>query len=219
MLEALGVNAAASPEVVERCLNKHGICFIFAPLFHRATARVAQVRRELGVRTTFNLLGPLTNPAHAPFQLVGVWDHSLGERVASALALLGVKQAWVVHGADGLDEVTITGETCVAACSARAGVKAFTISPEDFGLQRRPIDRRREGPAENARVTRAILDGEKKGDLAVASDLVVINAAAALYLAGVANDFQNATAMARESIESGQAASKLEALIHETNRS
>ncbi len=219
VLEALGVNTAAAPDVVERCLNDHGICFIFAPLFHRATARVAQVRRDLGVHTTFNLLGPLTNPARAPFQLVGVWDHSLIERIASALALLGVKQAWVVHGADGLDEVTINGDTFVAACSARAGVKKFTISPEDFGVQRRSIDRRREGPTENARVTRAILDGEKNGDFAVARDLVVINAAAALYLAGVANDFQNATAMACESINSGQAVSKLEALIRETNRS
>ncbi len=219
VLEALGVNTAAASDVVERCLNDHGICFIFAPLFHRATARVAQVRRELGVHTTFNLLGPLTNPARAPFQLVGVWDHSLVERVASALALLGVKQAWIVHGADGLDEVTITGETFVAACSARAGVETFTISPEDFGLQRRSIDRRREGPAENARVTRAILGGEKNGDFAVARDLVIINAAAALYLAGVANDFQNATAMACESIDSGQALSKLEALVRETNRS
>ena len=150
---------------------------------------------------------------------MGVWDHSLVERVASALALLGVKQAWVVHGADGLDEVTITGETFVAACSARTGVKTFTISPEDFGLQRRSVAQRREGPTENARVIRAILDGKKNGDFAVARDLVVINAAAALHLADVANDFQNATAMARESIDSGQAASKLEALIRETNRS
>jgi anthranilate phosphoribosyltransferase len=219
VLEALGVNTAAPPEIVERCLNEHGICFIFAPLFHRATARVAQVRRDLGVHTTFNLLGPLTNPARAPFQLVGVWDHSLLERVASALALLGVKQAWVVHGADGLDEVTITGESFVAACPARTGMKTFTISPEDFGLQRRSIDRGREGPVENAGVTRAILDREKNGDFAVARDLVVINAAAALYLADVANDFQNATAMACESIDSGQALSKLEALIRETNRS
>jgi anthranilate phosphoribosyltransferase len=219
VLEALGVNTAAAPEIVERCLNDHGICFIFAPLFHRATARVAQVRRDLGVHTTFNLLGPLTNPAHAPFQLVGVSDRSLVERVASALALLGVKQAWVVHGADGLDEVTITGETFVAACSAYTGVNKFTISPEDFGIQRRCIDRRREGPIENARVIRAILDGEKDGDFAVARDLVVINAAAALYLAGGVDDFQNAAAMARESIDSGQAASKLEALVRETNRS
>jgi anthranilate phosphoribosyltransferase len=219
VLEALGVNTAAAPEIVERCLNEHGICFISAPLFHRATARVAQVRRELGVHTTFNLLGPLTNPARAPFQLVGVWDRSLVERIASALSLLGVKQAWVVHGADGLDEVTITGETFVAACSARTGVETFTISPEDFGLQRRSVTQRREGPAENARVTHAILDGKENGDFAVARDLVVINAAAALYLAGVANDFQNATAMARESINSGEAASKLESLIRETNRS
>src|SRR5206468_6214265 len=144
--------------------------------------------------------------------------HSLVERVASALALLGVKQAWVVHGADGLDEVTITGETFVAACSARTGVETCTISPEDFGLQRRSVTQPREGPAENARVTRAILDG-KNGDFGVARDLVVINAAAALYLADVANDFQNATAMARESVDSGQAASKLEALIRATNRS
>jgi anthranilate phosphoribosyltransferase len=219
VLEALGVNTAAPPEIVERCLNEHGICFIFAPLFHRATARVAQVRRELGVHTTFNLLGPLTNPARAPFQLLGVWHRSLVEKVASALALLGVKKAWVVHGSDGLDEVTITGDTFVAACSARTGVETFTISPDDFELQRRSIDRRREGPIENAQVTRAILDAEKNGDFAVARDLVVINAAAALYLADVANDFQDAAAMARESIESGQAASKLEALIRETNRS
>src|SRR5882762_5830448 len=136
VLEALGVNTACAPETVERCLNEHGICFIFAPLFHRTTARVAHVRRELGVHTTFNLLGPLTNPARAPFQLLGVWHPSLVEKVASVLALLGVKQAWVVHGADGLDEVTITGETFVAACSARAGVKTITSSPEDFGLQR-----------------------------------------------------------------------------------
>ncbi|MFL6596640.1 MAG: anthranilate phosphoribosyltransferase [Chthoniobacterales bacterium] len=219
VLEVLGVNTAASPQAMERCLNEHGICFMFAPQFHRATARVAQVRRQLGVHTTFNLLGPLTNPARAPFQLLGVWDHALIERVASALVLLGVKQAWVVHGADGLDEVTITGETFVALCSARTGVEKFTISPEDFGLQRRPVTQRREGPAENARVTRAILHGEKSGDFAVARDLVVVNAAAALYLASVANDFQNAATMACESIDSGQAASKLETLIRETNRS
>jgi anthranilate phosphoribosyltransferase len=219
VLEALGVNTAASPKIVERCLNEHGICFIFAPLFHLAAARVAHVRRELGVHTTFNLLGPLTNPARAPFQLLGVWHPSLVEKVASALALLGVKQAWVVHGADALDEVTITGKTFVAGCSACTGVETFTISPEDFGIQPRSVNQRRESPAENARVTRAILDGEKNGDFAVLHDLVVINAAAALYLAGAANDLKSAAAMAGESIDSGQATSKLEALIRETNRS
>src|SRR5438094_1307708 len=98
VLEALGVNTAVPPDIVEHCLDDSGSCFIFAPLFHRATARVAQVRRELGVHTTFNLLGPLTNPARAPFQLVVVWDHSLAERIASGIVLLGMKQSWVVHG-------------------------------------------------------------------------------------------------------------------------
>ena len=219
VLEALGVNTAASPEIVECCLNEHGICFIFAPLFHRATARVARVRRELGVHTTFNLLGPLTNPARAPFQLLGVWHPSLVEEVASALALLGVKQAWVVHGSDGLDEVAITGETLVTSCSASTGAKTFTISPEDFDLQRQSFNRHTEGPVENARLARAIFDGEENSDVAAARDLVLINAAAALYLAGIANDFHDATAIARKSIDNGCAASKLEALIRETNRS
>ena len=220
VLDALGVNTSASPETVERCLNAHGVCFMFAPHFHRATARVAHVRRQLGVHTTFNLLGPLTNPARAPFQLLGVWNHSLLERVASALALLGIEQAWVVHGVDGLDELTITGETFVAACSARAGVKTFTISPEDFGLQRRSLNGcHAEGPGENAQLIRAVLSGEKIGDFDAARDLVVINAAAALYLAGVATDRVEAAKIAGESIDSGRATSKLDALIRETNRS
>jgi anthranilate phosphoribosyltransferase len=130
-----------------------------------------------------------------------------------------VKKAWVVHGAEGLDEVSITDVTFAAVCSASTGVKTFTISPEDFGLQRRSVDRRCDGPAENARAIRAIFEGEGNGDLAAARDLVVINAAAALYIADVAKDFQNAAAMARTSIDGGQAASKLEALIRETNRS
>src|SRR5206468_2056416 len=135
VLEALGVNTTASTETVERCLNEHGICFMFAPLFHRATARVAQVRRELGMHTTFNLLGPLTNPARAPFQILGVWHRSLVERVAAVLGVLGIDKAWVVHGADGLDEITITNKTFVAACSANRSVKTFTTSPQDFGLE------------------------------------------------------------------------------------
>src|SRR5438067_9068099 len=141
VLEALGVNTAATPETVERCLNNYGICFMFAPLFHGATARVAQVRRDLGLPTTFNLLGPLTNPARAPFQILGVWDRSLLEPVASALALLGAEKAWVVHGADGLDEITLADDTLVAACSASSDgmpdVETFTVAPGDFGLERR----------------------------------------------------------------------------------
>jgi anthranilate phosphoribosyltransferase len=220
VLQALGVNTVAPLEIVERCLNEHGICFIFAPLFHRATARVAQVRRELGVQTIFNLLGPLTNPARPPFQILGVSHPSVSETVASALALLGIEKAWVVHGVDGLDEITIADRTFVVAASADRGVETFTISPEDFGLQCRSLTHVRGlGPIENAQLVRAIVSGEKKGNFAVARDLVILNAAAALHLAGMGDDLRCAANLARESIDSGRAASKLEALIRETNRS
>ena len=219
VLQALGVNTAAPPEVVERCLNEHEICFIFAPLFHAATARVAHVRRELGVHTTFNMLGPLTNPAQAPFQIVGVWHRSLLERVASALARLGVKKAWVVHGADGLDEITIADKTYVAACSSTGEVETFTVSPDDFGLERQHFDGFcGKGPQENAHLIHAILQGETTKTTSAARDLVIINAAAALYLAGVAPDLRYAVGLACESIDSGRAASKLDALVRETNR-
>ena len=219
VLQSLGVNTAAPVETVERCLNEHEICFIFAPLFHAATARVAQVRRELGVHTIFNLLGPLTNPARTPFQLVGVWQRSLLERVASAIGRLGTDKAWVVHGADGLDEITIADKTYVAACSSVGKVETFAVSPEDFGLERRTCDGfRAKKPKENADLIRAVLRGDKTGPIGVARDLVIINAAAALHLAGVARDLRFAADLARESIDSGRAASKLELLVRETNR-
>jgi anthranilate phosphoribosyltransferase len=218
VLEALGVNTAASPETVEHCFNEHGICFIFAPLFHRATARVAHIRRELGLRTTFNLLGPLTNPARAPFQVVGVWHPSLLERIASALSLLGVEKAWVVHGADGLDEITITDKTFVAACSSKRSVETFTVSPQDFGLKKQSLNGFGSSPRENAELIRAIFRGETPSGLAAARDLVIINAAAALHLSGFAHDLCEAATFARESIDSGRATSKLDVLIRETNR-
>jgi anthranilate phosphoribosyltransferase len=223
VLEALGVNTTASPETVERCLNEHGICFMFAPLFHRATARVAQVRRELGMHTTFNLLGPLTNPARAPFQILGVWHRSLVERVAAVLGVLGTKKAWVVHGADGLDEITLTGDTFVACCSANSDkppvLETFTVTPENFGLERRSLGELcGGGPLENAELIRSILHGDKDGYLSVARDLVIINSAAALYLSGFSQDLPQAAMMARKSIDSGCAASKLDVLIQETNR-
>src|SRR5437773_29505 len=156
VLQALGVNTAAPLETVERCLNEHEICFMFAPLFHAATARVAHVRRDLGVHTTFNLLGPLTNPARPPFQIVGVWKFSLLERVAAALARLGVEKAWVVHGADGLDEITTADKTYVAACSSAGKVETFTLSPDDFGLKRQHFDgSSAQDPQENAQLIRA----------------------------------------------------------------
>ncbi len=138
VLTALGVQVTAAPEVSERCLNEIGICFMFAPLYHGATARVAGIRRELGVHTTFNLLGPLTNPAGAPGQMIGVWRPSLVESLARTLAMLGTKKSWVVHGCDGLDEITLAGKTMVAEAS-NGGVRTFEIGPEDFGLKRRFI--------------------------------------------------------------------------------
>jgi len=222
VLEALGVNTTASPEDTQRCFNEHGICFMFAPLFHGASARVAHVRRQLGVHTIFNLLGPLSNPARAPLQLLGVWSPALLARMASALVRIGIENAWVIHGSDGLDEITLTGETMVAACSSKsndtAAVKTFTISPRDFGLDTRSLDELRGGgPQENARLIRAVLDGQKSDHVAAARDLVIINAAAALHLGGMAPDLLTATDLARQSTETGQAAAKLDALIRETN--
>ena len=220
VLEALGVNTSASPEIIERCFNECGVCFMFAPLFHSGTARVANVRRQLGVPTAFNLLGPLTNPAHAPFQILGVWHLSLLERVASALSLLGVDNAWVVHGADGLDEITITDKTFVAASSSNRGVQTFTISPQDFGLEQQSLDGfRGSGPQANAQLIRAILRRETTKEMIAARDLVIINAAAALHVAGFTQNLCEAATFARESIDSGRAESKLDALIRETNRS
>ena len=162
VLAALGVNVSVSAKVSEKCLNEIGICFMFAPLYHGATARVASLRRELGVQTTFNLLGPLTNPAHAPRQIIGVSNPKAIEPLASALALLGTERAWVVHGADGLDEVTIADKTFVA--EARNGeVRKFEIAPEDFGFERGALDGLSSGDAEvNAGVVRAVLSGERR---------------------------------------------------------
>jgi anthranilate phosphoribosyltransferase len=219
VLEALGVDTAAPPGISEHCLNEHGICFMFAPLFHHATARVASVRRQLGVPTTFNLLGPLSNPARAPFQIVGVSDVSLLERVAAALSLLGVDKAWVVHGADGLDEITLAGETFIAECSASSSVRTFTIAPHDFGLAAQQIDKLRGGgPIENAQIIRAVLNCEQGARFSAARDLVIANAAAALHVAGMASDLRQAGALARESIETRRAAVKLDTLVRETNR-
>src|SRR6185312_3258634 len=147
VLTALGVNVSAVPQISEQCLNSIGICFMFAPLYHGATARVAAVRRELGVHTTFNLLGPLTNPAGAPLQIIGVWNRDVVKPMAEALALLGTERAWVVHGADGLDEITLSDTTYVAeAYDGR--LNEFQITPEEFGLGRGPISDLAGGDAE-----------------------------------------------------------------------
>ena len=138
LLTALGINVSASPEISEQCLNEIGMCFMFAPLYHSATARVAGIRRELGVQTSFNLLGPLTNPARAPRQIIGVWDRNLVEPLARTLSLLGTERAWIVHGADGLDEVTISDKTFVAEAS-NGDVRTFEIEPESLALRERRL--------------------------------------------------------------------------------
>ncbi len=214
VLAVLGVNVAASAEVSEKCLNEIGICFMFAPLYHGATARVASVRRELGVQTTFNLLGPLTNPAHAPRQIIGVSNRDSVERLASALALLGTERAWVVHGADGLDEVTITDKTFVAE-ARHSEVRRFEISPEDFGFERIALDGLSSGDAEvNAGIIRAVLSGERQD---AARALVIVNAATALRVGGVASDLREGTQLAAQSIDSGEARKKLDQLVRATN--
>lgn len=215
VLTALGVHVTAAPEVSENCLNEIGICFMFAPLYHGATARVAAVRRELGVHTTFNLLGPLTNPAGAPRQLIGVWHRALVEPLAHALLQLGTERAWVVHGLDGLDEVTLAEKTLVA--EAHGGeIRTFEIAPEDFGLERASLENLRGGDAQsNAHMIREVLTGTRRDH---ARSLVVLNAAAALYVGGAAEDFRQATRLAEESIDQGTAHRTLELLVQETNK-
>ncbi|HEY5036350.1 MAG TPA: anthranilate phosphoribosyltransferase [Chthoniobacterales bacterium] len=218
VLAELGVNVQVDAKVSERSLNEDGICFLFAPLYHQATARVANIRRQLGVHTTFNLLGPLTNPAGAPRQLIGVWHETLLEPLTHTLLALGTEHAWVVHGGDGLDEITITGLTMVA--EARNGeVRRFTIAPEDFGMKRREnLDLVRGGTARaNAELIRAVL-GNGSGDaIEIARDLIVANAAAALFVGGVESDLRAAAARATESIRSGAALKKLSALAARTS--
>ena len=140
VLEALGVNVSVDKEVSEKCLNEIGICFMFAPLYHASTARVAKIRRELGVHTTFNLLGPMTNPANAPFQIMGVWHKELVEPIARTHAALGTKKAWIVHGLDGLDEITVSDKTLVAEVED-GKVRLFEIAPEDLSIKRVPLEK------------------------------------------------------------------------------
>lgn len=215
VLTALGVDVSTTPEVSQKCLNEIGICFMFAPLYHGATARVAGVRRQLGVHTTFNLLGPLTNPARAPRQLIGVWDRSLIEPLAETLALLGTERAWIVHGADGLDEITVSGPTYIAEASNQQ-VRTFQISPSDFGVAPAELNGLRGGDAEaNAIIIRDVLLGARRDQ---ARALVVLNAAAALHVGGVGETLLEATAAAAESIDSGAAAAKLNELVERTRR-
>ncbi len=214
VLSELGVNVAASREVSEASLNEIGICFMFAPLYHSATARVAAVRRQLAVQTTFNLLGPVSNPAGAPRQIVGVWRDDLVEKVASVLAALGTERAWVVNGADGLDEITLSGPTHVAE-AAGGEVKCFSITPEDFGFEAGRIEHLRGGDSgANAKIIKEVLTGKRRDE---ARTLVVMTAAAALLVGGNVGSLQEGITRAGDSIDSGAALNKLEELVRQTN--
>jgi anthranilate phosphoribosyltransferase len=208
LFEALGVDIAAAPDVVERCLEEAGIAFFFAPTFHPSMRHAGPTRRELGLRTAFNLLGPLTNPAKATRQLVGVPRPELTELVARSLALLGTERAWVVHGADGLDEISTTGYTKISEC--RDGeVNTFYLHPSDLGLTKSAGETLRGGDAaDNAAIARRVLSGEPGPQ----RDVVLLNAAAALLIAGRVGRIQDGLSMAAAAIDSGRAAAVLEDL-------
>jgi anthranilate phosphoribosyltransferase len=209
VLKELGVNIEASPGTISRCIAECGLGFMFAPAHHAAMRHVAQVRTELGTRTIFNLLGPLANPAGAKYQVVGVFGKEWVEPIAQVLALLGTMRAWVVHGSDGLDEITTAGISDVAVVDA-GKVSTFRISPRNAGLpDARPEDLTGGNAVENAAHIRAVLGG-LKGPL---RDIVLLNAAAALLVAGKANTLREGVALASESIDSGKALAVLEALV------
>jgi len=224
VLEHLGMRIDLSPERVARAIEEIGIGFLFAPAVHAATRHAMPVRLALRMRTVFNLLGPLTNPAGASAQIVGVYAESVVDLMARALGELGVRRAFVVHGDDGLDEISVAGKTCVAELH-EANVRMYSLTPEDFGLRRSPLEAIRGGDAkENAEIIHKVLGrslaqqdhGREHGPH---RDIVLANASAALVAAGCAKDFVEGVRIAAESIDSGAARERLEALIGFSNGS
>src|SRR3979411_289716 len=209
VMEALGVNSTPPPAQIAACLEQLGIAFLFAPAMHSAMKHVQTARRELHLRTVFNLLGPLTNPAHATCQVVGVYSADLVEKLAEALSMLGLRRALVVHGSDGLDEITITASTRIA--EVRDGqVHSYEVTPEEFGLRGGTLEEISGGDAShNAGLIREIMAGEKSAR----RDIVLLNAAAALVAAGRADHLRDAVPLAAKAIDSGAAFAKLQALI------
>ena len=212
VLRELGVNIECSPAIVEKSLSEIGIAFFFAPLWHPAMKHAIGPRREIGIRTVFNILGPLTNPAGAGRQLLGVYDPRWLKPLAEVLAELGSRRVMVVHSLDGLDEISIAGSTSVA--ELRDGnVSSFEVTPEDFGLERSELRHLRVGDArEGAKTLLGVLEGEK----GPRRDAVLINSAAAFVIGEKARDFQEGAKLARESIDSGAARRKLDALVRIT---
>lgn len=214
VLEALGVKITAAPEVSKELLEKINLCFLFAQNYHIAMKYVAPVRRELGIRTIFNILGPLANPAGANMELMGVYEEALIEPLAHVLANLGVKRAMVVYGTDGLDEISMSAPTKV--CEVRDGsYHSYELTPEQFGFERcRKEDLAGGSPQENAEITKAILNGEKGPK----RDAVLMNAGAALYLAGKADTMEAGIALAAEMIDSGRAKEQLALFVKYSNQ-
>src|SRR5262245_3418769 len=214
VFEQLGVNVAAAPAVVERTLRDAGIAFFFAPTFHPSMKHAAPTRRELGIRTAFNLLGPLTNPAGASRQIVGVPKSELTELLARALMMLGSKRAWVVHGADGIDEISTTGYTKVSECRDGA-VHTFYVHPSDFGLAKAsPDDLKGGDAATNAAIVRAVLAGEH----GPARDIVLLNAGAALFVAGRARSVPKGISQAKAALSSPAVTQTLERMVRSSQR-
>ena len=214
VMEALGVNITLPPARLVQCLREVGIAFMFAQSLHTAMKYVAPTRKQLGIRSVFNLLGPLTNPAHASAQVVGVYSSDLVDKLAMALKMLGLQRALVVHGVDGLDEITITGPTRIGEVRGE-WVRLYEITPEQFGLERAPLSAISGGDLQaNAQFIREVLDGKKSSR----RDIVLMNAAAALVAAGRADSLADAMPMAAQSLDSGAARKKLEGLVEFTNR-
>ncbi len=213
VLESLGVNITISPQKSAELLQNIGICFLFAQSYHTAMKYVGPIRKELGIRTIFNILGPLANPASANLQVMGVYDESLVEPLAKVLSNLGVKRALVVYGQDRLDEISASAETSV--CEVKDGTfKSYTISPEQFGLTRCKKEELTGGtPDENAAITKAVLAGEQ----GARRTAVVLNAGAGLYVAGKADSIEAGVRLAEELIDSGKAEKKLEEFVKYSN--
>ena len=215
VLEELGVNIIAEPATVERCVNEAGIGFMFAQLFNKSMKYVGQARKEMGVRTVFNILGPLANPSRAKNMVVGVYSPMLTEVVAKAMARLGVERAFVVSGADNMDEITLTGTTTISEIKD-GEVKTFQFTPEEVGLKTCSLEELRGGDGkENAKITKAILSGEEKGPK---RDIVLLNAGATLYVGGIAKDMKEGIELAAEVIDSGKAKAVLDKLVEESNK-
>ena len=210
VLEALGVKIDLGAEAVAQCLEKVGIGFMFAPIFHPAMKCAAAPRREIGIRTVFNMLGPLTNPARARFQVIGVPSKELGEKIASVLHRLGTEHSLVVHGTDGMDEISISGKSLVWDVNHHRVSPPYEVTPDDLGFMKASITQIKGGTArQNAKILRGILSGE----VGVRRNIVIMNAAGALVAGNRASDLKEGVCLAEKTLDSGQALAKLDELI------